>query len=51
MAVSAVCYRIIERAVAIRLEKGEALEDIISSYSKLSTEQAKQLRKKFATEE
>lgn len=48
MAVSAVCYRIIERAVAIRLEKGEALEDIITSYSKLSTEQVKQLRKKFA---
>ncbi len=51
MAVSAVCYRIIERAVAIRLEKGEALEDIISSYSKLSTEQAEQIRKKFATKE
>mgnify|MGYP006993855107 FL=1 len=51
MAVSAVGYRVIERAVVIRLNKGEALEDIITSYSKLSTEQAEQLRKKFATEE
>ena len=51
MAVSAVGYRVIERAVVIRLNKGEALEDIITSYSKLSTEQAEQLRKKFATKE
>lgn len=51
MAVSAVGYRVIERAVVIRLNKGEALEDIIASYSKLSAEQAEQLRKKFATEE
>lgn len=51
MAVSTVGYRVIERAVAIRLNKREALEDIIASYSKLSTEQAEQLRKKFATEE
>ena len=51
MAVSAVGYRVIERAVAIRLNKGEALEDIIASYSKLSAEQAEQIRKKFATKE
>ena len=51
MAVSAVGYRVIERAVTIRLNKGEALEDIIASYSKLSAEQAEQIRKKFATKE
>jgi len=51
MAVSAVGYRIIERAVAIRLGKGEELEDIIASYPKLSDDQVDQLKKKFAVEE
>ncbi len=51
MAVSAVGYRIIERAVAIRLGKGEKLEDIITSYPKLSDDQVKQLKEKFASQE
>lgn len=51
MAVSTVGFRIIERAVQIRLAQKENLEDIIASYPKLSSEQAQELREKYGQTE
>ena len=38
---------IIEMAIKIRLNKGELLEDILSSYTKLSLDEKENFRKKF----
>lgn len=47
MAVSDAGFRIVERAVQIRLAQGESLEDVIASYPKLSKEQADTLRQRY----
>lgn len=44
-------YRIIERAVALRLANGEDLDTVVDSYTKLSDEQNKKLKEKFAEKE
>ena len=48
MAVSAVGFKIIKRAVKLRVDQGEDIEDIIASYPKLSEEQAQELRDLYA---
>lgn len=47
MAVSKVALRIIERAVKIRVDQGENLDEILLSYPKLSDEQINELREKL----
>lgn len=39
--------KIIERAIRIRLDNGEDLEDILASYPKLSSEETAAFREKF----
>lgn len=47
MAVSKTAMRVIERAVKIRIAKGEELEEILKSYPNLSNEQIEELKGKF----
>ena len=47
MAVSTAGFRIVERAVQIRVAQGEDLEEVIASYPKLSAEQAQTLRERY----
>lgn len=51
MAVSTVGFRIIEKAVQIRLSQKENINDIVASYPKLSAEQAQQLKDKYGKTE
>lgn len=51
MAVSTMAFKIVKSAVQIRLERGEALEDILVSYPKLSVEQTEELRKFYTPKE
>lgn len=44
-------YRIIERAVALRVAKGEDVDEVVDSYTRLSDEQNKKLKEKFSSEE
>lgn len=48
MAVSSAAYRIIKKAVAIRVASGEDIDEVIASYPKLSDEQAAQLKEELA---
>lgn len=43
--------KIMIRAIQIRLNRGEDLETILASYTKLTDEDKEALRKEFATEE
>ncbi len=43
MAVSNVAYRVVVRAAKSRVAAGEAVEDVVRSYAKLSDEQRKRL--------
>lgn len=47
MAVSKVGLKIIKRAVKIRLDDGEGIDDILESYPKLSDSQRDELRQEF----
>ena len=47
MAVSAMAFKIVKSAVRIRLERGEALDDILNSYPKLSQAQANEILEEF----
>lgn len=46
--VSALAFKVIKKAVKIRLARGEELEDIVASYTKLSQEQADEIFAEFA---
>ena len=48
MAVSNAAYRIIKKAVILRIAEGEDIDEVIASYTKLSTEQAAQLKEELA---
>lgn len=43
MAVSNVAYRVVVRAARSRVAAGEAVEDVVRSYAKLSDEQRERL--------
>lgn len=47
MAVSQMAFKIVKSAVRIRLERGEALDDILNSYPKLSQAQANEILEEF----
>lgn len=47
MAVSKMAFKIVKSAVRIRLERGEALDDILNSYPKLSQAQANEILEEF----
>ena len=51
MAVKKSGYIIIERAVSLRLKKGEKLENILNAYPGLSEAQVEELKKKSSNEE
>lgn len=46
--VSALALKIIKKAVKIRLDRGEELEEIVESYTKLSQAQADEILAEFA---
>lgn len=46
--VSTLAFKVIKKAVKIRLARGEELEDIVASYTKLSQEQADEIFAEFA---
>lgn len=46
--VSALALKIIKKAVKIRLDRGEELEEIVESYTKLSQVQADEILAEFA---
>jgi uncharacterized protein (DUF433 family) len=48
MAVSTLGFKIIKNAIKIRLDRGEILDDIITSYPKLSEEQVAEAKEEFA---
>ena len=48
--VTASGYKIIKKAVIVRLKRGEAFEDIIISYPKLSAAQIEQLIQELTEE-
>lgn len=45
--VSSLAFKIIKKAVKIRLDRGEELEEIVKSYTKLSQAQADELLEDF----
>lgn len=45
--VSALAFKIVKKAVKIRLDRGEALDDILNSYPKLSQAQADEILEEF----
>lgn len=45
--VSALAFKVIKKAVKIRIDRGEELEDIIEGYTKLSQAQADEILKEF----
>lgn len=47
MAVSQMAFKIVKSAVRIRLERSEALDDILNSYPKLSQAQANEILEEF----
>ena len=47
MAVSALGLKVIKSAIKIRLDRGEALAEIVESYPKLSDEQKKEALAEF----
>ena len=50
MAVSNAAYRIIKKAILIRIKNGENLTDVIASYTKLSLEQQEQMFEEISSE-
>lgn len=48
MAITAFQLKIVKKAIAIRVKNGEALEDILDSYTKLSDEQKEEIRSEYA---
>lgn len=44
-------YRIVKRAIATRIEKGEEVETVVRHYTKLSEEQMTELINEFALKE
>lgn len=46
--VSALALKVIKKAVKIRLDRGESLEDIVAGYTKLSQSQADEILSEFA---
>lgn len=49
--VSAASYRIIKKAVVLRVSQGENLEEVVASYNKLSDAQKEQLISELTSEE
>ena len=45
--VSALAFKIVKKAVKIRLDRGETLNDILNSYPKLSQAQANEILEEF----
>lgn len=45
--VSALAFKIIKKAVKIRLDRGETLDEIVASYTKLSQSQADEVLEEF----
>lgn len=45
--VSALAFKIIKKAVKIRLDRGETLDEIVESYTKLSQSQADEILEEF----
>lgn len=45
--VSALAFKVIKKAVKIRIDRGEELEEIVESYTKLSQAQADELLEEF----
>lgn len=45
--VSALAFKIVKKAVKIRLDRGETLDDILNSYPKLSQAQADEILEEF----
>ena len=44
---SALAFKIVKKAVKIRLDRGETLDDILNSYPKLSQAQADEILEEF----
>ena len=49
--VSKASYKIIKRAVVIRIEQGEEVNEVIASYTKLSDKQRAQMLQELKDEE
>ena len=45
--ISALAFKIVKKAVKIRLDRGETLDDILNSYPKLSQAQADEILEEF----
>ena len=45
--ISALAFKIVKKAVKIRLDRGENLDDILNSYPKLSQAQADEILEEF----
>ena len=45
--VSALAFKIVKKAVKIRLDRGETLDEILDSYPKLSQAQADEILEEF----
>lgn len=43
--------RIVERAIALRIERGEDIEEVVRYYTKLSEEQMNELIAKYTAQE
>lgn len=43
--------RIVERAIALRIERGEDIEEVVRYYTKLSEEQMSELITKYTAQE
>lgn len=44
-------YRIVKRAITVRIEKGEDVETVVRHYTKLSEEQMQELINEFTVQE
>lgn len=44
-------YRIVKRAIVVRIEKGEDVETVVRHYTKLSEEQMQELINEFTVQE
>ena len=45
--ISALAFKIVKKAVKIRLDRGETLDDILNSYPKLSQAQTDEILEEF----
>lgn len=48
---SGAALRIVERAIALRVERGEDIEEVVRYYTKLSEEQMNELIAKYTAQE